>query len=256
MEVSREFENLVCGNITEDLFDYGVIIRNLSQKIKRLTELIVEYNWENGNANVDIPFYCRNVLEASLTAILGRIDPFRLIMVYKVQSDASYDLGKRAQIAVEWTGDIMAKTQSDDKRWHFDKKKESFDRALLGNHIGDIIWKPAFNKVNDYIFDNGYQSNWLDEIASKDEYHNFERLKANAMRLFSSFSKGVHSECLIDINLILDEVTLKTLVKDLYKLCATLALTSHFVGFLATNIEIERAFSIFLAVEEMINNVE
>ena len=67
----------------------------------------MNYNWENGNANVDIPFYCRNVLESSLTAILGRIDPFRLITVYKVQSDPSYDLGKRAQTAVEWAGDIV-----------------------------------------------------------------------------------------------------------------------------------------------------
>lgn len=256
MEVSKEFEVLVCGDTTGNLFDYGIIMNNLANKVKKLTELIVEYNWESRNANVDIPFYCRNVLEASLTAILGRIDPFRLIMVYKVQSDASYDLGKRAQIAVEWTGDIMAKTQSNENRWHFDKKKESFDRALLGNHIGDIIWKPAFSKLSDYIFDNECQSSWLDEIATNDEYHNFERLKADAMRLFSSFSKGVHSECLIDINLILDDVTLKTLIKDLYKLCATLALTSHFVDFLATNIEIERAFSIFVAVEEMINNVE
>lgn len=255
MEISREYEILVCGNTTENMFDYGVIISNLSEKIKKLTTLIIEYNWESGKANVDIPFYCRNILESSLTAILGRIDPFRLIMVYKVQADSSYDLGKRAQIAVEWTGDIVAKNNPEQKLWQFDKKKESFDRALLSNHIGDIIWKPAFRKLGDYIADNGYQSAWLDEIASYDEYHNFARAKADAMRLFSSFSKGVHSECLIDISLILDDLTLKNLIKDLYKLCATLALTSHFVDFLATKIEIEGAISIFLAIEEMIENV-
>lgn len=256
METSREFEILICGDATGNLFDYGVIIRNLMKKIKKLTELIVEYNWRNGKANVDIPFYCRNILESSLTAILGRIDPFRLITVYKVQSDESYDLGKRAQIAIEWTGDIVAKTSADQRLWHFDKRKESFDRALLGNYIGDIIWKPAFRKLSDYIADNECRSDWLEEIATYDEYHNFERLKADAMRLFSSFSKGVHSECLIDINLMLDDLTLKILIKDLYKLCATLALTSHFVDFLATKIEIERAIAIFLTVEEMINNVE
>ena len=75
------------------------------------------------------------------------------------------------------------------------------------------------------------------------------------MRLFSSFSKGVHSECLVDINTILDDLTLKSLIKDMYKLCSSIALASHFVEFLATKIEIKRAVSIFLLIEEMVGNV-
>ncbi len=255
METSREYELLICGITTDNMFDYRAIIDNLSEKIKKLTRLIINYDWNSGKANVDIPFYCRNVLESSLTAILGRVDPFRLIMVYKVQSDSSYDLGKKAQSAVEWSGDIIAKSSPDHNLWFFDKKKESFERALLGNYIGDIVWKPAFRNLEDYIADNNYNSEWLDEISSCNENQNFERSKSIASRLFSSFSKGVHSECLIDINFILDDVTLKNLIKDMYKLCATLALASHFVGFLATKIEIDRAISIFLEVEEMIENV-
>ena len=74
MNGCREYETLICGDITiENMYDYHEIMKNLSDKIKKLTYLIMNYNWENGNANVDIPFYCRNVLESSLTAILGRI---------------------------------------------------------------------------------------------------------------------------------------------------------------------------------------
>lgn len=255
MDVCREYKDLICGHTTENMFDYYEIMRNLSEKIRKLAELIINYNWENGNANVDIPFYCRNILESSLTALLGRIDPFRVITVYKVQSDASYDLGKRAQIAVEWAGDIVAKNVAGTDRWKFDKKKDSFDRALLGNHMGDIIWKPGFRTLTDYIAENSLQSEWMNEIASCDEEQNFERSKSNAMRLFSSLSKGVHSECLVDINIMLDEISLKNLVKDMFKLCSTLALASHFVEFLATKIEVERAVEIFGAVEEMVENV-
>ena len=255
MEEIHNFGILVCGEKTANMFDYGEIIDNLSSKIIKITELIINYEWNNGKANVDIPFYGRNVLESSLTAILGRIDPFRLILVYKVQSDSSYDLGKKAQCAVEWSGDILAKEPSRNNLWLFDKKKESFDRALLGNYIGEIIWKPAFRVLSDYIADREYGSIWLTEILSENENSNFERAKSTAARLFSSFSKGVHSECLIDINVILDEVTLKSLIKDMYKLCATLALTSHFVDFLATKIDKDRALNIFLEVEEMIGNV-
>lgn len=255
MEMVHDYEILVCGENTTNMFDYGEIIKNLSRKITKITELIVNYEWSNGKASVDIPFYGRNVLESSLTAILGRVDPFRLILVYKVQSDSSYDLGKKAQSAVEWSGDILAKEPPRNNLWLFDKKKENFDRALLGNYIGEIIWKPAFRVLGDYIAEREYDSVWLTEIVSENENSNFERIKSTAARLFSSFSKGVHSECLIDINTILDDMTLKSLIKDMYKLCATLALTSHFVDFLATRIDKERALSIFLEVEEMIGNV-
>lgn len=103
--------------------------------------------------------------------------------------------------------------------------------------------------------DNSFQSIWLNEITTYDEYHNFERLKTDAMRLFSSFSKGVHSECLIDINLMLDNLTLKTLIKDVYKLCSTLGLASHFVDFLTPKIDLQQALSIYLKLEEMIEDV-
>lgn len=53
----------------------------------------------------------------------------------------------------------------------------------------------------------------------------------------------------------LDDLTLKSLIKDMYKLCSIIALASHFVKFLATKIDIERAISIFLLIEEMVESV-
>ena len=102
-----------------------------------MTELIIKYNGTPENASIEIPFWGRNVLESSLTCLLGRLDPFRLITVFKVQSDPSYDLGKKAQSAVEWSGDILARNR-ERNLWSFDNKKESFDRALLGNYVGEI----------------------------------------------------------------------------------------------------------------------
>ena len=48
MESSRGYEMLLCGVITENMFDYGEILRNLSRKLQRITTLIVSYNWEIG----------------------------------------------------------------------------------------------------------------------------------------------------------------------------------------------------------------
>lgn len=249
---SQKFELLVCGNPSENMFEFYNVIINLQTKIKRLTELVVEYDWNNGKVNIDIPFYCRNILESVMTALLGRLDPFRLIIVYKVQSDSEYDLGRRAQAAVEWTGDIIAKNGSKAKRWCFENKLESFDRALLGNYLAEIVWKPAFVKMIDYISEKGIESEWIYEMETMDENQNFDRMKSTAMRLFSSFSKGVHSECLVDSNILLDDVTLKSLVVDLFKLCASMSLAIQFVDFATTRIEIQQALEIFLNVEEMI----
>lgn len=194
-------------------------------------------------------------MEASLTCLLGRLDPFRLITVFKVQSDTSYDLGKKAQSAIEWSSDILAKRRYTNL-WSFDNKKENFDRALLGNYVGEIIWKPGFRALSDYIENRNIDSEWLNEILSENEDANFEKGKSVAGRMFSSFSKGIHSECLLDIHSVLDLVTLHSLIVDTYKLCSTLGLVSHFIGFMTPVIEKERALNIFLSVERMVGNVQ
>ncbi|MCI8795793.1 MAG: hypothetical protein HFG89_02915 [Dorea sp.] len=255
MDGINDFGILMCGEPTEDMRDLKIIIDNLSEKICKMTELIVCYEDTSEKACIEIPFWGRNVLESSLTCLLGRLDPFRLITVFKVQSDTSYDLGKRAQSAVEWSSDILARNR-DRNLWSFEKRKESFDRALLGDYVGEIVWKPGFRSLSDYIENRNIDSEWLNEILSESEDANFEKGKSMAGRMFSSFSKGVHSECLVDIHSILDLVTLHSLIEDTYKLCSTFGLVSHFVGFMTPIIEKERAINSFLSVERMVENVQ
>lgn len=255
MESVKDFDMLICGNTNSDMHDFKIVMDNLSKKIAKITELIIHFHGEADQASVEIPFYGRNLLESCMTGLLGRLDPFRLITVFKVQSDDSYDLGKKVQSAVGWSGDIMA-TNKAKNLWSFENKKEDFDRALLGNYVGEIVWKPGFRALSDYVGNRELNSQWLDEIMSVSEEGNFQKSKSTAGRMFSSFSKGVHSECLVDIHTVLDSTTLTSLLADTYKLCATLGLISHFVGFMASIIGKERALAIFLNVEEMIGNVQ
>lgn len=255
MEDSKEYEVLVCGYTSDNMYDYKVISDNLLCKIKMLACRIINYDWNSYNAIYDISFYCRNILESTFTMLLGRSDPFRLLIVYKVQIDSTYDIGKKANCAINWLGDIISKNSQASNLWNSDKKLESFDRALLGNYMGEIAWKPAFRMLCDYVADKNIESQWLSEIVSLDENGIFSMSKSVSMRLFSSFSKGVHSECLSDITINFDEVTMKNLVKELFKLCALLSLSSHFIDFWVGKIDIERAINIFLDVEEMVSNV-
>lgn len=250
----EKFASLLCGVTNDSLYELKSIIENLRGKLILYTNKIIEYNWEEDSVDVEVCFYARNILETSLTVLLGRIDPFRIITVYNVQSSPSYDLGKRSKSAIEWTGDIVA-TKRGENLWDFEKTKENFDRAVLSNHQGEIVWKKGFTALADYVEENGISSAWLEEILAIDEQSNFEKCKRLSSELFSSFSKGVHSESVVDISLMYDSVTMKTLIKDLYKLCSTLGLVSQFIGYMIPNISVEDAITDFCEVEEVINGL-
>ena len=248
------FSELLCGVPEDNLFELKNVINNMKLKLDLYTDKILEYDWEVESIDTEIPFYARNVLETSLTVLLGRSDPFRVVTVYKVQSSPSYDIGKRSKSAIEWSGDIIAKSKATNL-WDFNNGKESFDRALLSNYQGEILWKPGFSALSDYIEHHEITDDWIDEILSEDENSNFEKCKRLSSKLFSAFSKGVHSESLVDISLMYDVVTVKTLIKDLYKLCAILGLVSHFIGVMKPSISVEDAIIKFCEVEALINEL-
>lgn len=248
----QEFGKLLCGTPTDDLFELKNILSNMKYKLELYTNRILDYNWDNGNIDMILLFYARNILETSLTALLGRYDPFRVIAVYKVQSLPNYEMGKRSKSAIEWSGDIIAKSRPN-ILWDNDSSIDKFDRALLSNHNGDIIWKNGFSALSDYLDNNN--SEWLAEIMNLTENANFEKVKSVSAELFSNFSKGVHSEYLVDVSLMFDFVTIKTKIKDLFKLCASLGLVSHFIGIMKSNISVEDAITNFCRVEERINEL-
>lgn len=253
--VCMNLGELMCGVPNENMYDLNKIMGTLGTRINTLLNKIAEYDWEKEESPIEVLFYARNILESSLTALVGRFDPFRLIMVYKVQSSTDYDIGKRSKSAVEWGVDIIAKQPVSKLNWDPEFGKEKFDRALLGDYCGDIIWKPAFTALFDYLENQEIPSIWIEDILSKDDNGNFQSCKSEARELFSAFSKGVHSESLVDETTILDETTVKDLVRRLLKLCSTLGLISHFIGYLVPNTSIENAMTIFLNMEEKMNEL-
>ncbi len=258
MDNVHNFAKLLCGVTRDDLFDLENVLKNLNKKIVfSTTKIINKMSDLEGDISAeidDISYHARKVLESSMTALLGRMDPFRVIITYNVQKDSSYDLGKRAMAAIDWTGDIFSKDNVK-AVWHFEKKKEQFDRAILGDYCGEIIWKPALKAFSDWIADKEYDSTWVDEVIAENEDVNFKKIKLNSNRLFSSLSKGVHSECLTDELSMIDKITLRELLIENFKICSILGLLSHFVGFAEPRLNKDDALNYFLSTEEMINNV-
>lgn len=245
--------NLVCGN-SDSQYNHSdelnQILRILYEKLVFFTNKLLGCNFDTYESRAFVPFYARSVLETTATALLSRVDPFRVITTYYVQNDASYERTSPSNIAINWKKDILAETAPPTRGlWHFDNKMTDYNRALLSKHQGEIIWKPAFLQTTDYLTTQKKQTEWCAELTSYDEIEFFGRSYSMAKNLFSAFSKGVHSESLVDVKNLYDEITLKTLSLDLLKWCCDLGLVSHFSSYALASYSPKYAVSQFLQAE-------
>ena len=90
--VSSTLVELVCGCEVEDAnhidADYSGLFRRLRKDIELIhlqIAAIIDNNQQISAAAV-FPFLCRKFLETSLTSILARIDPLRVLAVRKHQN--------------------------------------------------------------------------------------------------------------------------------------------------------------------------
>jgi len=207
----------------------------------RLGKLIT--NGEDGDLTVLGPYFARNILETTCSALLGRIDPFRLIYVQKVQSLDGFSIGSKAKGAINWAGDIFEKSDIDiSKLWDPDREFTKVGRAFLGNHYSEVFWNPAFKTLID---DTNYMSEisldyYRTHIESPEKFSFFIRQKTSS--LYSSLSKGVHSELVIRPEIVYDETTVIELINDTFQICSILGIVSHYIDFSICRLPIDNAF--------------
>lgn len=254
----KSLVNLECGNLNScynHSTELAQIQGALQKKLGFFVTKLLSCNYSSDSARYFIPFYARNILEISATALLARIDPFRAIITYKVQNDASYSIEAPSNVAINWSKDILADDPPPAKGlWHFENKIKDFNRALFSKYQGEIIWKPAFLELTDYISTHPQPSSWLQQLLADDETAFFERYRSNARQLFSSFSKGVHAESLTEVSLLYDEITLTTLSEDLLRWCCILGLLSHFSPYILLPFSQRIGLTQFLQAERMVAN--
>jgi hypothetical protein len=222
--------NIVCGDYTiyESLKDlYHVLFHNVQNMENRLWELAGD---DSNNVTVLGPYYARNLLETFCTALIGRIDPFRLLYVQKVQSLDGFGLSSRSNGAISWFGDIFEQGLTEEKKrkmWNSQIEFSKVGRGLFGDYYGEIFWNPAFKKLID---DPQYQDETCLEyyrlhIRQPESFTNFVRQKASS--LYSSLSKGIHSELVVKPEIIYDKTTVLELISDVIELCSIIGIVSH-----------------------------
>jgi hypothetical protein len=98
------------------------------------------------------PFVGRSFLELALTALVGRLDPFRLLVLRKMQmtglAGTAPLIGERFQAAIQWTGDIRAsKDPEPNDMWAHTRSMEKFSRTLFGKHYEELFFKPQWCSI-------------------------------------------------------------------------------------------------------------
>ncbi len=178
--------------------------------------------------------YCgRTVLEAACTILIGRLTPYRLLLLKRCQEHPDYSIGVRHNAAIQWAGDVMPdrKTPSQDM-WH---KIDGHTHPLFSDYMAEIYWIPAFKALLDDF--QTEESNYLDSLKKVNPEGIITSFKTEANKLYSSLSKGIHQEFVVPTSLNYDSPTVKKLLTETISLVIKMGLVSHYIPTIATKLD-------------------
>ncbi|MBN8228535.1 hypothetical protein JYK02_13570 [Corallococcus macrosporus] len=141
------------------------------------------------------PFLGRSIMEVALTALIARLDPFRVLTLRKIQLQSSYSKHRRTRAAIQWTGDVMAEEKID-KLWTGERDFAGMTRALLGDYQDHVFWQPAFERFLDSVPEER-GGEWVRTLRRVQPENFVASMRTRFGNAFSECSKGVHHELVI-----------------------------------------------------------
>lgn len=173
------------------------------------------------------PFCARALLENACAALVGRLDAFRMLYLAEFQAQPQYEPGKRAKSAFSWSGDVIPDEKPSQEMWSIDHDVPKISRALFSRYVAHVFWKPAVERMVDFINDQKVDVD-ISDLLSLDSETYVDAAKGKSLQLYSTLSKGVHWEFFTSA-LLFDEATVKNMIRDTCVLVSQLGLISHFI---------------------------
>lgn len=254
-----DFAKLVCG-ATGSTGSFAGIATHLHNSLKGVVAEIVKLPKE-GPDRIALygPFLGRSVLELTYTALVGRLDPFRLLILREIQmrlstSDVAF-LGERCQTAIQWSGDIRpVKDGENPDLWSPTKTMDKMYRSLFGKYYEQVFWVPAFTSVIDSLT-IAHQGAWFDELRTITPEGFTPRFRGDSDRTYSSLSKGIHHEFVIPPETFYSPETVFELLKDAFRLASHSALVCHAVPTCHCSVPLNEAIALYDTVQEIENTL-
>jgi len=225
-------------------------------------------------------FAARKMLESACVALLSHLDPARLLILREYQLKGDYDLKGRQPASIDWRSDVVAEKKLN---WGESVGPDKFIRALLGGHLAEVAWIHAIDQLPTLPSVVSAESKWIQEIVGQFEQRSAELTEAaarqngkredstapaptpitpshgmlsafrmNAQGIFSTLSKGVHLEFVIEPSAIFDHATILESVQSGFKLVTQLAFIFHLMDCTNANIDLSRAAALVLEIEHQV----
>jgi hypothetical protein len=254
-----DFAKLVCG-VTSSTGAFAGIATHLHTSLKGVVNEIVKLPAESPERIALYgPFLGRSILELTYTALVGRLDPFRLLVLREIQmrlptSDVTL-LGERCQTAIQWSGDVRPmKDGENPDLWSPTKTIDKMHRSLFGKYYEQIFWVPAFTNVIDSLT-AAQQGAWFDELRKITPESFTPRTRGDSDRTYSSLSKGIHHEFVIPPETFYSPKTVFELLKDAFRLASNSALVCQAIPTCHCSVPLNEALALYEAVQTIENTL-
>lgn len=242
---------LLCGNLVPDRGGIDEVLSHLSSSIDNVViELINLESLTSNQISLLAPFLGRSILELGCTALIARLDPFRVLLIREYQKQPNYLdslMDKPNKSSIRWQGDVFADKVTD--IWA-DKSLQNPTRALLGDYYKTLIWSANFDKLQDAIKDvSGDQ--WIFDLRQKDFERFYNETLKDFSSLYSKLSKGIHHELVIPLSSAFDKETTKLLIQKTVRNIATLGLFVSVVSHALNKLDIQEAIAAYKEIQEI-----
>lgn len=258
----NNLSKLLCGDY-ENLGELSKILELLDSTIENFSSRCFEFLEQETPSDIaTLGVYCgRSLLEASFTALIGRVMPYRLLLLREYQKQPNYDIGIRHTISIEWKGDILPKQPFlPTELWKkLDVNKST--NALLSDYMKHIYWKSAFEQLLDdtedanFVILTNLRNSIIDsnDVNSDSFFENvFDSIRREADTLYSSLSKGIHQEFIIPLHMRYDTGTVQDLLQRTIELITKLALISHYIPTAVASIDTVKILQCLDEVEKRV----
>ena len=218
---------LICGSpgatcVASTTLDHlkGSIDRFASKAIAFLNEEFTEEAQSYG------AFCARVVLENSCAALVGRLDPFRLIYLAEFQTQDKFEYGKPTKSGFKWTGDVLPDDKGPQEMWGAEHDAAKVSRALFSQYADHVYWQPAHGATLDFLASGNMEIFKNITEIEPEKFVGYTRGRCAA--LYSTLSKGVHWDFFVS-SIVLDEGTVKDAIRETLLILGGVGLISHFV---------------------------
>ncbi|MGB0388662.1 MAG: hypothetical protein ACPGWR_27900 [Ardenticatenaceae bacterium] len=247
--MKSDFSLLLCGR-PDSSSELGDSLLHISSTLDRIIGQ-VEPLFKSDEEQITLygPFLGRSILDLGCAALIGRLEAFRILVLRKMQEQSDYDIGVRHKISIQWQGDVVASKRVSNL-WA-DKEMSKVTRALVGDYYDHIFWRTALEKVLTTVQPNK-DDKWLEELITigTQGFCNWARTDLN--ELYSSFSKGLHHEFVIPPKELFDSVTIIRLIKNSFKVMASLGFVMNSISYLPFVIGMDEAIQSYKKIENMV----